>query len=74
MGSKAKVAFSLILPAIGAGLIYTSYTSYYSINADSPYADKNPVINVILIAVGALALLIGLLMLFQIFVNKKKTK
>jgi len=77
MGNKAKVAFSLILPAIGAGLVYSSYSSYssyYSISADSPYADKNPVINIILIVVGGLALLIGLMMLFQIFSNKKKAK
>ena len=74
MGNKAKIAFSLILPAIGAGLVYTSYSSYYSISADSPYADKNPVINIILIAMGGLALLIGLMMLYQVFGNKKKTK
>ena len=74
MGNKAKVAFSLILPAVGAGLVYVSYNSYYSISADSPYADKNPVINIILIVIGSLALLIGLMMLFQIFSNKKKTR
>ncbi len=74
MGNKAKVAFSLILPAIGAGLVYASYSSYYSISADSPYADKNPIINIILIVIGGLALLIGLMMLFQIFSNKKKAK
>jgi len=74
VGNKAKIAFSLILPAIGAGLVYTSYSSYYSISADSPYADKNPVINIILIAMGGLALLIGLMMLYQVFGNKKKTK
>lgn len=74
MVNKAKVAFSLVLPAIGAGLIYVSYTSYNSISADSPYTDKNPVINVVLIVVGGLVLLIGLMMLFQIFSNKKKTR
>lgn len=72
MGKKTKAAFSLILPAIGAGLVYVSYTNYYSINADSPYADKNPVINIILIVIGSLALLIGLMMLYQIFLAKKK--
>lgn len=74
MGNKAKTAFALILPAIGAGLVYVSYSSYYSISADTPYADKNPIINIILIAIGGLALLIGLMMLFQIFSNKKKTR
>lgn len=74
MGNKAKIAFSLILPAIGAGLIYVSYSSYYSISADTPYADKNPIINIIMIAIGGLALLIGLMMLYQIFSSKKKTK
>lgn len=74
MGNRGRTAFALILPAIGAGLIYVSYSSYYSISADTPYADKNPVINIILIAIGGLALLIGLMMFFQIFSNKKKTK
>lgn len=72
MDSKAKIAFGLILPAIGAGLVYVSYSSYYSISADSPYADKNPVINIILIAIGSLALVIGLVILFQIFTTNKK--
>jgi uncharacterized membrane protein YidH (DUF202 family) len=74
VGNKSKTALGLILPAIGVGLVYASYSSYYSISADSPYADKNPVINIILIAIGGLALLIGLMMLFQIFSSKKKSK
>ena len=74
VGNKSKTALGLILPAVGIGLVYASYTSYNTINADSPYADKNPVINIILIAIGGLALLIGLMMLFQIFSGKKKVK
>ena len=72
MGKKTKTALGLILPAIGAGLVYVSYNSSNSISADSPYAESNPVINIVLILLGILSLLIGIMVLIQVFTIKSK--
>ena len=44
MEKKWQTLFSLILPAIGAGLVYVGYNDYFSIKADNPYADKSPLL------------------------------
>jgi len=74
MNTKIKTAAGLIFPAIGAGLVYVSYSNFYSISADSPYADKNPIINAVLIIVGGLAVLVGVIMLIQVISSNKKPR
>lgn len=73
MGKKSRAALSLILPAVGAGLIFVGYNNYVSVSADDPYTKNNSVLLIALIIAGLIILAVGLIVFFNLF-RKKSNK
>lgn len=72
MTKKSQAALSLLLPAIGAGLVYASYNNYISISADDPYTQDNPVLLVSLTIIGLVIMAFGIIIFFNLFKGNKK--
>lgn len=74
MEKKGQAIFSLILPAIGAGLIYVGYNDYFSVRADNAYANNSPLLMIIFMIIGAAFLAIGIIVFIYLFSSKSKKK
>ncbi len=74
MNQKLQAGLGLILPAIGAGLVYVGYNSFFSVSADSPYAEKNLPVLITVISLGSISLIIGLVILAKMFLIKSNKK
>lgn len=73
MSKKSQAASSLLLPAIGAGLIFVGYNNYISVSADDPYTQDNSALLIALIIAGLIILALGLIVFFNLFKGNKKS-
>jgi uncharacterized protein HemY len=72
MSRKSQAAISLILPAIGAGLVFVGYNNYISVSADDPYTKNNSVLLITLIIAGLIFLAFGLFVFLKLFKGSNK--
>ena len=73
MKKKSQAALSLLLPAIGAGLIYVGYQNYVTVSADDPYVQKNSTLLTTLIISGLVLLALGIFVAYRMIKGRKSS-